>query len=117
LIWRKLTGGSVTTRLLSSFATFLQNWLPCLGSGLERTVVTGLTGLGGTGVSLLDLVTRERTKRSVPPGDDQVIIWRWNDEQAAAEIEAAKAAGRIGPGTEVIVVGWGPCADAAEARP
>jgi hypothetical protein len=68
-------------------------------------------------VSLLDLITRERTRRSAPIGDVQVIIWRDSDEQAAAEISAAKAAGRIGPGTEVIVVGWQSCVDAAEARP
>jgi len=57
-------------------------------------------------VNLLGLIARERTRRSAPTGEAQVIIWRDNDEQAAADIEAAKAAGGIGPHTEIILVGW-----------
>jgi hypothetical protein len=66
---------------------------------------------------LARLIGRELARRSAPLGDAQVVIWRDSDEQAAIEIEAAKAAGRIGPRTEVIVVGWQSCVDAAEARP
>jgi hypothetical protein len=66
---------------------------------------------------LARLIGRELARRSAPLGDAQVVIWRDSDEQAAADIEAAKATGRIGPSTEVIVVGWQSCVDAAEARP
>jgi 16S rRNA G1207 methylase RsmC len=56
-------------------------------------------------VNLFDLVTRERARRLAPIGEARVIVCRWTEEQAAVDIEVAKAAGRIGPGTEVIVIG------------
>jgi hypothetical protein len=68
-------------------------------------------------VSLLSLISRERSRRSAPTSEAQVIIWRDSNEQAAANVEAATRAGRIGPQTEIIRVGWRPPIDSIEASP
>jgi hypothetical protein len=56
--------------------------------------------------NLSGLIARERSARAQLPYEAEIVIWRDTDAQVAADIEAAKVAGLIGPRTVVTIVGW-----------
>jgi hypothetical protein len=78
------------------------------GALIPRRVFTqpGSAGDMPSFANLSRLIARERSARAQSPCEDEIVIWRDTDAQVAADIEAAKVAGRIGPRTTVTIVGW-----------
>jgi hypothetical protein len=67
-------------------------------------------------MNLSQLLNRERASRAMGHSyEAEVFIWREDEADGVAKLEAAKAAGRIGPRTEVFIVGWSPATDMAAA--
>ena len=52
---------------------------------------------------LLERVRASRLARACPA---KLVLWIDSDEDAATKIEAARAAGRVGPNTQVHTIRW-----------
>jgi len=55
--------------------------------------------------NLFRLMSRQRAALA---HEARVIIWRENEANGQAQLEAAVAAGRVGPETTVYLIGWKP---------